>query len=107
MFRGTQTIFNRAQKVGSEPVGREVPGPEGLLEVKCDVHPWMEAHVYVSKHPWVAATGPDGAFAIRGAPAGHRSVEVWHPVFGKRSAEVEIPPDGAADLELAFTAGAP
>jgi len=107
VFRDTQTLLNRAQKIGSGPVGREVPGPPALLEVKCDVHPWMIAHAYVSEHPWFAATGPDGAFEIRDVPAGHRTVELWHEVYGTMRAEVEIPAGGAAQLELDFAADAP
>lgn len=107
VFRGTQTLLNRAQKIDSEPVGREVPGPEAMLEVKCDVHPWMQAHVFVSKHPFFAVTGPDGAFEIRGAPAGRRGVEVWHAVYGKLDAEAEIAAGGNAALELSYPGRAP
>lgn len=106
IFRGTQTVLNRAQKVGSGPVGREVPGPEGLLEVKCDVHPWMTAFAYVSEHPWFAVTDRDGAFEIRDAPAGRRTVELWHERYGRLQADVTIPAGGVANLELSFSAAA-
>lgn len=61
-----------------------------VIEVVCDVHPWMHAYAVVQDHTAFAVTGPDGAFAIAGLPPGRYTLEAWHPVLGTRSVTVQI-----------------
>jgi plastocyanin len=42
--------------------------PETVIEVKCDVHPWMRAYVGVFSHPYFAVSGTDGSFTFRNLP---------------------------------------
>jgi hypothetical protein len=57
--------------------------PERLpLEVKCDIHPWMHAHVMIFDHSFFAVTGPDGSFEVKGVPAGDQSLVVWQEKVG-------------------------
>lgn len=109
VYRGHQTVLNRPQKEGGPVVGREVPGPPALLEVKCDVHPWMLGYVWVSPHPWFAVTDEGGSFEIARAPAGRHRLEIWHEVYGTQSVEVDIPAGGAArvDLDVAAAGASP
>ena len=58
--------------------------------VKCDVHPWMTAHVYVFDHPFFAATGGDGGFEITELPAGEAELVFSHPFLGERSRRVKV-----------------
>jgi hypothetical protein len=104
VFRGTQTLLNRSQKIGSEPVLREIDGPPALLEVKCDVHPWMEAHIFVTDHPWFAVSKDDGAFELNDVPSGPRTLELWHAVYGKLTAPIEVPAAAVATIELRYPA---
>jgi len=55
----------------------------GIMEVKCDSHPWMLGHVFISKHPYVALTGDDGSFTISDIPAGAYKVKAWHEGLGE------------------------
>jgi hypothetical protein len=55
----------------------------GIMEVKCDSHPWMLGHVFISKHPYAALTGDDGSFTISDIPAGTYKVKAWHEGFGE------------------------
>jgi len=64
-------------------------GPGGQLELKlvaerrpfelrCDIHPWMNAWVLVCDHPFFATTAADGTFEIKGVSPGSQQLLVWH-----------------------------
>jgi Polysaccharide lyase family 4, domain II len=74
----------------------------GVVAVKCDVHEWMKAWIYVSKHPYVAISGDDGTFEIANVPAGEYNVKVWHEVFGEKDAKVKVDAGGTATLDHAY-----
>jgi hypothetical protein len=71
----------------------QVVGPMGQLEVKlvpdrlpmelhCDIHTWMKGYVMVFDHPFFTTTSPDGAFEIKGIPAGDQNLIVWQERVG-------------------------
>ena len=64
--------------------------------VKCDVHPWMTAHVYVLDHPFFATTGEDGTFEITGLPPGEAELVFSHPFLGERGRKVTVGPETVA-----------
>jgi carboxypeptidase family protein len=74
----------------------------GTLVVGCAVHAWMRATIAVVEGP-AALSGADGAFALRGVPPGRYTVRAWHERLGERTAEVTVPPAGAARVELTFS----
>jgi plastocyanin len=74
--------FNFGMPVEGQQVTKYFAKPEVMLRVKCDVHPWMAAWIGVSPHPFFHVTGEDGAFALRGLPAGTYEIEVWHETLG-------------------------
>jgi hypothetical protein len=77
--------------------------PEVMVDVRCDVHPWMHAYIGVLDHPYFAVTGPDGRFTLAGVPAGDYVVRAWHERLGAREARVSL---GAKETkDLAFTYG--
>jgi len=85
--RGTRTV--RVEK------------PEVMVQVRCDVHPWMRAYLGVLDHPYFAVTGPDGRFTLKGVPPGDFVVASWHERFGTREARVTV---GVRETkEVAFT----
>jgi hypothetical protein len=49
------------------------------LEVRCTIHPWMNAWVWPLGHPYAAITGLDGSYEIKNVPAGVKvRVVAWH-----------------------------
>jgi plastocyanin len=74
----------------------------GIVEVKCNVHEWMQAWIYVSKHPYAAVTRADGSYEIAGVPPGEYNALVWHEELGQVSAKVKVEPTGTATLDHAF-----
>lgn len=74
----------------------------GIVEVKCNVHEWMRAWIYVSKHPYVAVTGADGTYEITGVPAGEYNALVWHEDLGQVNTKVKVASGGTVTLDQAF-----
>ncbi len=42
-------------------------------------HPWIEAYLYVTDHPYVAVTNAEGRFSIPRVPVGSYQIRLWHP----------------------------
>ena len=49
--------FNRGQPATVKEVTTSFPKPEGMFQIKCDVHPWMSAYIGVFTHPFFSVTG--------------------------------------------------
>jgi len=96
-------LDNISQPPGSPPAELALPEEGGPLLVKCDVHPWMTAHVIVSPHPFAAVTGDDGSFKIEGVPAGHYTIEAWHEKFGKKTVEIDVGADKATEAKFEYS----
>ena len=58
--------------------------------IKCDVHPWMQAFVAVSPHPFFAVTGDDGSFSIANLPAGTYEIEAWHERLAAQTTTITV-----------------
>ncbi|HEY0993486.1 MAG TPA: carboxypeptidase regulatory-like domain-containing protein [Kofleriaceae bacterium] len=66
-----------------------------VIDVKCDVHPWMHAYAVVQDHTAFAVTDERGAFELAGLPPGSYTLEAWHPTLGTRTLDVKIASGGA------------
>jgi len=78
--------------------------PEVMLPLECNVHGWMHAYVGVLPHPFFATTGEDGAFALKGLPAGTYTIEAWHEKYGLQTATVTVKAGETKTADLTFTA---
>jgi plastocyanin len=52
------------------------------VEVRCDIHPWMNGYFMVFDHPFFTVTKPDGSFEITGVPAGAQRLIVRQESVG-------------------------
>lgn len=52
------------------------------MEVRCNVHPWMNAWVRVFDHPYYTLTDENGDFEIKLAPTGTFRIFYWHEDIG-------------------------
>jgi len=75
------------------------------IEIKCDIHPWMNSFLIVTDTPYHAVTGPEGTFEIKDLAAGEYKVEYWHEKLGKSSGTIVVKPDGTCDpIEVKMSA---
>ncbi len=73
---------------------------EGIYQVKCDVHGWMQAFLRVDAHRFHSVTDSRGAFQIPGIPAGSYTLEAWHERLGFHRSPVEIRGGKITSVEL-------
>ena len=58
-----------------------------VVDIKCDIHPWMKGYVVVTDATHWTTTGADGSFKITGVPPGEYEVSWWHEELGKGKTE--------------------
>lgn len=79
-------------------------GPEGPVEVKCDIHGWMRAWVAYVPHPYFAVTNEKGEFTLEDVPAGTYKLGYWHEMCGTNNKEpVAITVEAGGEVEQDFT----
>src|SRR5688572_32915111 len=101
--------WNQTQPNGAPPIEKSFSRAEVLIPVKCNQHPWMKAYVGVMKTPFYAVSGEDGAFQIKGVPAGSYTVVAWREGGAngtEKTMQVTVPANGAAKADFAFGEGA-
>jgi len=94
-YHDSETLFNLAQPSQGmrTPKTLEKVGP---VHMRCDVHSWMSAWVFVASSPYVAVSSKEGGFTIGDVPPGTYKVKAWHSKFGEKTADVTVEADGTA-----------
>jgi hypothetical protein len=88
--------FNRGQPATVKEMTTSFPKPEAMLQVKCDVHPWMSAYIGVYTHPFFSVTSANGTYTISGLDAGTYEITAWHERLGTQTASITV---GASDTK--------
>ena len=52
------------------------------MPVNCNIHPFMQGHILVQDHPYMAASAEDGTFEIENIPVGEHEFQFWHEAPG-------------------------
>ena len=66
------------------PASQSIPFPvkaksDAVIEVACNIHPWMKAYMWFRGDNYFAQTSKDGSFEITNLPAGEPiEFQVWH-----------------------------
>ena len=94
--------FNMAQPKFKKTITVKVDKPE-VINLKCDVHGWMSAWLFVAANPYFSVTDNSGSFKLTDVPAGTYNVEVWHETLGKTSQKVTV--KAKADTKVSFEMG--
>ena len=84
--------FNEGQAAKGMTATKKFGIQEIGAKIKCDVHSWMGAWLFVVDHPFFAVTKPDGTYKIDKLPAGTYELEFWHEKFanGKETKTVTV-----------------
>ncbi|MDY7228518.1 hypothetical protein [Hyalangium rubrum] len=101
---GTQSIFNVAMPLEGMSLKKPLPASPGILQVKCDVHPWMRATVRTFDHPYFTSTDAQGRFRLE-VPEGTHTVTLWHPRLPEASQPVTVKAGETIRLEQAWAVG--
>ena len=97
-----RTVYNLALPFKDQVI-KKPNRVAGLINVKCDAHPWMRAYVYSSRHPYVAITDASGNFEIKDLPPGKYKVRVWHEGFEDVVKEIDLKAGGTSALNASFS----
>jgi plastocyanin len=87
-FSTANPPINKAQPKFKKTMTEKFEKPEAI-RLQCDAHSWMHGWILVTDNP-AATTDDKGSFKLENVPPGKHKVEVWHPVLGKQSKEVEV-----------------
>ncbi len=93
------TVANVVQPTGSRGIQRRI-GTSGLLDVRCDIHPFMRAFIHVFEHPYFAVTDAAGRFEMSQVPAGSYTLRLWHERLRDREEPITVPEQGPMKLDL-------
>lgn len=77
---------------------------EGVINIMCDVHPWMRSYGHVLSHPYFQVTKADGAFSIQGLVDGEYTVAVWHEKLGTQEKTVKVAAGQPATVDFELQA---
>jgi len=97
-----EQLFNRAIPVRGQTFTETFTEP-GVVRLKCDVHTWMTAWLFVADTPWAAVTDKEGRFAFPSAPPGNYRLNTWHELFGEKSQPVTVPASGAVKADVTLS----
>ena len=82
--------FNQPMPPSMKETTKSFAKPEPIFQIKCDVHPWMQAWIGVFTHPFFSATGTDGKFTISGLDPGTYEITVWHERLPAQTATITV-----------------
>ena len=78
VFSGGETVFNVALPLQGVTV-RKVLAGDGIFDVRCDMHPWMRAWVFVSPSRHYAVVDQPTTVRFSGIAPGEYVLHDWQP----------------------------
>ena len=95
-------LFNKAIPVKGQSFAERFT-VAGVVRVKCDVHAWMNAWLFVADSPFAAVTDRAGRFAFPGVAPGTYRLHAWHELLGEKIQSVVVPAGGVAKADLTLS----
>jgi plastocyanin len=95
-------LFNKAIPVKGQSFKEAFTTP-GVVRIKCDVHAWMNAWLFVADSPFAAVTDREGRFAFPGVAPGTYRLHAWHELLGEKVQSVVVPASGVAKADVTLS----
>ncbi|MFN2397587.1 MAG: carboxypeptidase regulatory-like domain-containing protein [Gemmatimonadaceae bacterium] len=93
--------------VRQSDAGQVVPLPgvlehPGIIEIRCDLHPWTRGWIMVYEHPYFVLTDRTGSFEIDSIPSGRYRLVAWHARLGRSEQDVDVKPGESLRIQIQF-----
>ncbi|OGW08672.1 MAG: hypothetical protein A2W77_09470 [Nitrospinae bacterium RIFCSPLOWO2_12_39_16] len=74
----------------------------GEVVILCNIHPEMEAYIFVLSNPFFAVTDKTGKFTISGVPSGKYTLKTWHERLKPQTKQISVKENSTTvvDFEL-------
>jgi plastocyanin len=95
-------LFNQAIPIKGQTFKQTFSTP-GVVRIKCDVHAWMNAWIFVADSPFAAVTGREGRFVFPGVAPGTYRLHTWHELLGEKVQSVVVPAGGVAQADVTLS----
>ena len=89
VFSRGETVFNVALPDKGVTVRKVLRG-DGIFDVRCDMHPWMKAWVFVSPSSHYAVVHEPTTVAFTGVVPGEYILHLWQPNRGEGIQPLEL-----------------
>lgn len=96
------TPFNIAQPRFKKKLTVKIDKPE-IINVKCDIHGWMNGWLFAADNPYYSVTDRKGSFKLTNVPPGTYTLEVWHETLGRVSKKVTVKPKEEVKVTFELT----
>ncbi len=91
--------INKALPKSKKVMTEKLERPE-IIQVTCDLHPWMVGWIAVMPHPFFAVTDGRGLAKIEGVPAGKHTIEAWHETLGRQTKDIDVKSGQVAKVSI-------
>ena len=95
-------LFNKAIPIKGQSFKETFTTP-GVVRIKCDVHPWMTAWLFVADSPFASVTDREGRYSFPGVAPGTYRLHAWHELLGEKVRSVAVPANGIARADVTLS----
>ncbi len=89
-FENDPVNFSQPGDMKTKKVSGEAFEIGEIVEVKCDIHEWMNAWIVVAEGAAVGITDGKGNFKIDGVKPGKYKARIWHETLGEVEKEITV-----------------
>ncbi|MDQ3068208.1 MAG: hypothetical protein M3R55_00585 [Acidobacteriota bacterium] len=93
-----KSLFNVGLPVPGMTVARPANG-RGPVALKCNTHPWMSGHVYLTDER-ATLSSSNGVAEFDQVPEGTHTVAVWHETLGTGTAQAKVVAGQTTKIEI-------
>jgi hypothetical protein len=98
-----RTLFNIGMPKLNQQITRRISA-SGVIQIRCDVHPWEEAYVLSIPHPYHTVSNAKGDFEISQIPPGTYTLVCWHEKLGEKKRKITLKSGESFKLTLSYPA---